>query len=151
MDYKYIEQLLERYWNCQTTLEEEQILRSFFNQEDIPVGLLKYKNLFCYEMQSKEVDKLDETFDGKILQYIDNSSKRTLKQRFMPLFKAAAIVCFLITTGTIIKNSMNYHEQHSAAATVAENKDTINTGTPSVAYENTVATDSAAIIDNWKN
>ena len=25
MDYKYIEQLLERYWECQTTLEEEAI------------------------------------------------------------------------------------------------------------------------------
>ena len=30
MDYKYIEQLLERYWNCETSLEEEQILRAFF-------------------------------------------------------------------------------------------------------------------------
>ena len=32
MDYKYIEQLLERYWACETTLEEEQILRAFFLQ-----------------------------------------------------------------------------------------------------------------------
>ena len=33
MNYQYIEQLLERYWDCQTTLEEEQILRSFFKQD----------------------------------------------------------------------------------------------------------------------
>ena len=32
MDYKYIEQLLERYWKCETTLEEEEILRMFFSQ-----------------------------------------------------------------------------------------------------------------------
>ena len=25
MDYKYIEQLLERYWQCETSLEEEGI------------------------------------------------------------------------------------------------------------------------------
>ena len=25
MDYKYITQLLERYWNCTTSLEEDQI------------------------------------------------------------------------------------------------------------------------------
>ena len=43
MDYKYIEQLLERYWNCQTALEEERILRSFFSQEDVPAQLLQYK------------------------------------------------------------------------------------------------------------
>ena len=40
MDYKYIEQLLERYWQCETSLEEEQILQAFFRQEDIPVHLL---------------------------------------------------------------------------------------------------------------
>ena len=33
MDYKYIEQLLERYWNCETSAEEEQILRIFFQQK----------------------------------------------------------------------------------------------------------------------
>ena len=27
MDYKYIEQLLERYWEGETTLQEESILR----------------------------------------------------------------------------------------------------------------------------
>lgn len=151
MDYKYIEQLLERYWNCQTTLEEEQILRSFFNQDDIPIGLLKYKSLFCYEMQSKEVNVLDETFDNKVLQRIGNGRNRPLIQRFLPLIKAVAIVCFLITTGTIIENSMNYHEQNSAIQQVAENKDTVSVVAPSVAYENTNTIDSVTIIDNWQN
>ena len=39
MDYKYIEQLLERYWNCETSLEEEAILRMFFSQDDIPAEI----------------------------------------------------------------------------------------------------------------
>ena len=52
MDYKYIEQLLENYWNCETSTEEEQILRSFFSQKDVPVHLLKYKELFAYEQAS---------------------------------------------------------------------------------------------------
>ena len=46
MDYKYIEQLLERYWEGETTLQEEAILRTFFNQEDVPAGLMKYKSFF---------------------------------------------------------------------------------------------------------
>ena len=35
MDYKYIEQLLENYWQGETTLQEERILRNFFSQEDV--------------------------------------------------------------------------------------------------------------------
>ena len=31
MDYKYITQLLERYWEGTTSLEEEQILKAFFS------------------------------------------------------------------------------------------------------------------------
>ena len=29
MDYKYIEQLLDRYFRAETTLQEEQILKAF--------------------------------------------------------------------------------------------------------------------------
>ena len=39
MDYKYIEQLLERYWAAETSLEEEDILRAFFSQKEIPAEL----------------------------------------------------------------------------------------------------------------
>ena len=51
MDYKYIEQLLERYWACETTLQEEEILRTFFSQEDVPADLQKYRALFVYAQQ----------------------------------------------------------------------------------------------------
>ena len=30
MDYKYIEQLIERYWECETSQQEEDILRACF-------------------------------------------------------------------------------------------------------------------------
>ena len=39
MDYKYINQLLERYWKCETSLEEEEILRTFFSQDELPAEL----------------------------------------------------------------------------------------------------------------
>lgn len=49
MDYKYIEQLLERYWECETSIEEEAILRAFFLQKEVPAELARYKSLFVYE------------------------------------------------------------------------------------------------------
>lgn len=98
MDYKYIEQLLERYWQCETTLQEEAILRTFFSQPDIPEELQKYQALFSYESQMEE--PLGEDFDARMLDLIGETPKIiTLKDRLMPLFKAAAIVAILLTLG----------------------------------------------------
>ena len=49
MDYKYIEQLLDRYFEAETTLKEEQILKAFFEQseEELPESLRQYKPLFA--------------------------------------------------------------------------------------------------------
>lgn len=53
MDYKYIEQLLERYWQAETTLEEEEILRTFFCQKDLPAEMQQYAPLFAYERRRR--------------------------------------------------------------------------------------------------
>ncbi len=102
MDYKYIEQLLERYFNCETTLSEEEILRTFFSQKDVPIGLLKYKDLFCYEYQNKKLETLSEDFDKRLTAIIEEpkpikAHRMTIPQRLMPLFKAAAIVAIFLT------------------------------------------------------
>ena len=77
MDYKYIEQLLERYWNCETSLEEEQILRSFFRQKEVPAHLLRYKQLFAYQDVEKEKG-LGDDFDTRILTRIERLCVRVL-------------------------------------------------------------------------
>lgn len=109
MDYKYIEQLLERYWNCETSLEEEQILRTFFQQEEIPAHLLRYKSLFVYQNMAKE-EKLGSDFDERILAEIERpvvkARRLSLQSRFMPLFKAAAVLILLFTIGGVVKESM---------------------------------------------
>ena len=72
MDYKYIEQLLERYWNCETSLEEEQILRSFFHQKEIPAHLLRYKAMFAYQEIEKEMVpcEMRSAFSTSVLLFI---------------------------------------------------------------------------------
>ena len=66
MDYKYIEQLLERYWKCETSLQEESILRNFFAQHDVPSHLMPYKGFFLCEENIREAH-LSEDFDKRIL------------------------------------------------------------------------------------
>lgn len=113
MDYKYIEQLLERYWNCETSLEEEQILRTFFRQEEIPAHLRRYKSLFVYQEVAKE-EKLGSDFDERIMAEIERpvvkARRLSLQSRFMPLFKAAAVLILLFTVGGVVKESMGSSE-----------------------------------------
>ena len=66
MDSKYIEQLLERYWQCETSLEDEAELRAFFSGSDVPKHLLRYKDLFVYQQLQQEVH-LCEDFDALVL------------------------------------------------------------------------------------
>lgn len=112
MDYKYIEQLLERYWECTTSLEEENILRTFFRQKDVPASLLQYKALFTYEQTQKEEEVLGEEFDRKMMEMINEPTTvkaRTIRltQRLMPLFKAAAVVAIILTLGNAAQVAFN--------------------------------------------
>lgn len=109
MDSKYIEQLLERYWQCDTSLEEEAKLRSYFQQGNIPSHLLRYKKLFVYQKEQQEIC-LNEDFDRKILSRINSSvvkaRRMTLFIRFMPLLKAAAVVAMMFSIGTVMRHTV---------------------------------------------
>lgn len=109
MDYKYIEQLLDRYFECETSLEEEQILRAFFAQENVPVRLLPYREFFSEQTFAKNSDKLGTDFDNRILAMIGEEQKQepervkvrtiSLTRRLRPLYKAAACVAVVLAIG----------------------------------------------------
>lgn len=125
MDYKYIEQLLERYWDCETTNEEESILRTFFSQKDVPARLLKYRSLFEYQNQAADDSPLGDEFDKKVLASIYEDiedSPKVVKAKVVsfgsyikPLFKAAAVVAMVLTIGDAAQWSMGYNPQEQAS------------------------------------
>ena len=110
MDYKYIEQLMERYWNAETSLEEESILRTFFSQKEVPAEMEHLRPLFRDEACGQT---LGDDFDARIMAMIGEESRTErreenpvvkarevkLSQRFLPLFKAAAVVAIILTVG----------------------------------------------------
>lgn len=115
MDYKYIEQLLNRYFEAETTLKEEQILSAFFAQDDVdvPNALRRYKPLF--EALEKG-DVLGTDFDDRMLRLIDGHTDAdtaqeararviSLQERFRPLLRAAAVVAVILTMSTAINQS----------------------------------------------
>lgn len=138
MDFKYIEQLLERYWQCETSLEEEAQLRAFFTKGDVPGHLLRYKDLFVYQQLQQE-EHLGVDFDARVLARVEapvvKARRMTLAARFMPLFKAAAVVAVVLSLGNMMQHSLFADVQEVAAA------DTIGKqiSAPSVALSGEVA------------
>ncbi len=92
MDYKYIEQLLERYWDCLTTPEEEHILHTFFRQAGVPQHLERYKPLF--ECMAEHADALPgKDFDERVLRMAaEMQPEAAAEPRQTPLRRTLRIV-----------------------------------------------------------
>lgn len=131
MDYKYIEQLLERYWACETTLEEEQILRTFFLQDILPEHLEAYRDIFVLQGEQKQPG-LSADFDSRMLKRIGEEEELrgeafrahriTFRHRLRPLYQAAGLVALLLTIGTAAQHSMVEDEEHSQPEYAATQK-----------------------------
>lgn len=137
MDYKYIEQLLDRYFEGETTLQEEQILKAFFAQgkDNMPVELSRYASFFAM-LNDKEV--LDDSFEHRVLDMTVGTTTvkaRTvsLAERLRPLFKAAAVVAILLTVGNAINQS--FMEDDTWIDTEQYANVDVATGDAAIAYE----------------
>lgn len=108
MDYKYIEQLIDRYFEGETTLEEEQILKKFFAQEELPEHLRKWQALFIAE-RDLAAAHLDESFHERILaltgEYHVKAQPISLHVRLRPLYRVAAFLAFAVVMGTAVEYS----------------------------------------------
>lgn len=122
MDYKYIEQLLERYWEGATTLEEEQILHAFFCQDELPEQLQCYAPLFNMQHQERAV-AAPEALEQRIMDAIANEMRgeqptasvkiRTVgfRRRLTPFFHAAASIALLVMAGLAVEHASTPHIQ----------------------------------------
>lgn len=90
MKKETIEQLLERYWKCESSLEEEKQLLEFFSGKNVPEELKKYIPLFQLKNKQKEI-KAQTSF---IIPY-----KEEKKLKLYPFLKIAASFLIVLTLG----------------------------------------------------
>lgn len=116
MDYKYIEQLLERYWACESSEAEERILREFFAQQEIPAHLARYRSLFEYE-RTAAADGLDAAFDARVCAIVEAApqpvvkmKRMTMARRLRPFYRAAAAVAIVMLLGNAAQHSFKQGE-----------------------------------------
>lgn len=156
MDYKYIEQLLERYWNCETTLEEEKILRSFFAQKDVPVRLLPYRELFAGQ-QIQEDEHLGADFDKHILALTEEASKEkagghrvaakrvTRTYTLRPFFQAAASVAVVLCLGMAVQQASLHNETETQVITTTQQVSPMGTSGTAYGTVDTLPTDTTML------
>ena len=82
MNVDRINQLLERYYNAETTEAEEKELKRFFAEEEVPAHLLAEKEMFLQLQASMNEEAISEGLEERLSEAIDTweaQEQRTLK------------------------------------------------------------------------
>lgn len=111
MELQKIEQLLDKYFEGETSQAEEQTLREYFKNNRVAAHLEIYKNMFAYFSQAKE-----ESFDAKIKAV---SPVKTRKNRLFFRYAAAATVIAAFGIAFFFQqnsNALSHNEQEAIAA-----------------------------------
>lgn len=99
MDSKHIEMLLEKYWACETTLEEEKELKAFFKGTVIPEQVKDATDLFRY-FDEQQGQAVAPSFDEQLKQKM-NAAKpgaKTVKMVYNYARIAAGVVVVIAAT-----------------------------------------------------
>ncbi len=90
-----ITQLIDKYFQGETTLEEEKELRQFFLQKDVPMQFQKYRPLFAL-LEKERASGLNNDFDEQFFQKMQTTPKkpriRSLSYRWIGAVAASAIL-----------------------------------------------------------
>ncbi|HZY78934.1 MAG TPA: hypothetical protein VFE50_05380 [Cyclobacteriaceae bacterium] len=108
MDSKEIGQLLEKYWNCETSLEEEQLLRSYFNGPDVPEQLKDAAELFRF-FEGERRRTLSESFDSDMMRTVkktERKAKVVSMVRWVQVARIAAGVLVVVVAGYFVRNEV---------------------------------------------
>lgn len=92
-----IELLIEKFYNGETSLEEEEMLRDYLNQETVPEQFIAVKEHFIILKNEKELE-LDDAFDEKFIQLIkkEETQSNSLKIWTYRLSGVAATILLFV-------------------------------------------------------
>lgn len=102
MNSPFIRELLDKYFEGETSLEEENTLRDFFSRDVTDPGLKPYQELFSFfqtEQLRQPSESLEERFFERLSQEEASESKRpqAILRPLRPWLMRAAMVAFLLS------------------------------------------------------
>lgn len=105
MDSNKIQELLEKYWNCETSLEEEQHLREYFRGREIPEQFKETAALFRYFDNHKSKTLTDAGFDASVRKKIGTPDGK-LRRLFYNSMRIAAGIAVLVLATFFVRNEI---------------------------------------------
>lgn len=106
MDSRNIEALLEKYWKCETSLEEETLLREYFRRPDVADHLADVASLFRHFDSARSQSITDISFDNRVLQQVTAKKAGRTVSMVRNAMRIAAGVAVLIVAGWLIRNEI---------------------------------------------
>jgi hypothetical protein len=106
MDSKNINALLEKYWNCETSLEEEQQLKEYFRGREIPEQLRETAVLFQYFDEHKKKDLTDSGFDQEVLTKVKTPKQGKVVKLLYNSMRIAAGIAVLVIATFLVRNEI---------------------------------------------
>lgn len=101
-----MEELLKKYWNCETTLEEEKQLRDFFGGTAIPEQLKDAAPLFRYFEEAKKKSLNDVAFDGQVLRSVHPPKQTRVAKLVYNAMRIAAGLAVVIAATWFIRKEV---------------------------------------------
>lgn len=106
MDSNRLEELLARYWNAETTEEEEQQLRHYFLNSDVPANLKETANLFRYYESQRKNTLQDAAFDHLLMANINTTKRSNIRKLVFNTMRIAAGIAVLVVAVWFVRNEV---------------------------------------------
>ncbi len=110
MSSREIEHLLEKYFNGETSLSEEQSLRDWFAQDELPLHHKPLKSQFMFfSNPDKAMPELDNAFEDRFLQKLHNQQRqhKIQKRKTLLLTLTGIAASILIIAAMFFQNKPN--------------------------------------------
>jgi hypothetical protein len=107
-----IEKLLKKYWEAETSLQEETQLSTYFKSDNISSEHLPYRDLFQYFDHAAEVTFVD--LDEKVIPFRRNRIRRLQRS----VIGIAASLLIMLSAGYFIVNQSSSTQSYYGKTTV---------------------------------
>ena len=114
MDIKEIQVLLEKYFEGETTLEEDQALLDYFSGENIDSKLRPWQQQFLLLKSGREPLVFDPEFENRLAGLIESQQEIPLhkhKSRWISRLAVAATIAVLIGISGVIVLNKEWHKE----------------------------------------